>query len=129
MFIRKPIVIPTAVTMTAHQKIPAIETLTPSINLKKPTAATAHHIGKTTAITIILSVKVGTRKITKTGCQLAATIGILFRSASLIIPAATVRVKLVLIPSNKIIQKITLSGRASIRLILILLKATATNRQ
>jgi len=70
-----------------------------------------------------------TRKTTKTARQLAATVGILILSASRTLPAATVRVKSVLIPSLKIIQKIMLSGRASIRLILILLKATAMNRQ
>jgi len=129
ILIQKPIVIITAVTMTARQKIPAINPLTPSINLKKPTAATAHHTGTTTAITIILSVKGMTRKVTKTGRQLAATIGILILSVSRILPAATVRGKLVIIPSLKIIQKIMLSGKASIMLILILLKVPATNRQ
>ena len=52
ILIQKPIVIITAVTTTARQKIPAINPLTPSINLKKPTAATAHHTGKTIEIII-----------------------------------------------------------------------------
>jgi len=129
MFIRKGTVIVTAVTTTVSQKIPATETLTLSINPNKPTAATAQHIGKTTAITIILSLKVMTPKTTKMGRQLAATIGILILSVSQILRAATVREKLVLKTSRKIIQKIMLSGRASIRLILIQLKAIATNRQ
>lgn len=70
-----------------------------------------------------------TPKTTQTGRQLAATIEILILSASRTLPAATVRVKLVLKTSKKIIQKIMLSGRASTKLILILLKATAMNRQ
>ena len=70
-----------------------------------------------------------TPKTTKTGRQLAATIEILILSASRNLRAATVRVKLVLKTSKKIIQKIMLSGRASTKLILILLKATAMNRQ
>ncbi|MEG3835365.1 hypothetical protein QUA46_29215 [Microcoleus sp. MON2_D6] len=52
ILIQKPIVIITAVTTTARQKIPAINPLTPSINLNKPTAATAHHTGKTIEIII-----------------------------------------------------------------------------
>ena len=70
-----------------------------------------------------------TRKTTKTARQLAATVGILILSASRTLPAATVRVKSVIIPNLKIIQKIMLSGKASIMLILILLKATAMNPQ
>lgn len=52
MFIRKETVTLTAVTMMASQKIPAIDPLTQSINPHKPTAATAHHIGKTIEVII-----------------------------------------------------------------------------
>jgi len=68
-------------------------------------------------------------KTTNTVQKLEATIEILIRSASRTIPAATVRGKSVLKTHKKIIQKIMLSGRASIRLILILLKVAVTNRQ
>ncbi len=67
-------------------------------------------------------------KTTNTARKLEATIEILIRSASLLLPAATIRAKSVLKTSKKIIRKIRLSGRASIRLILILLKVAVTNR-
>jgi len=61
-----------AVTTTANQTIPAIETITPSINLNKPTAATAHHTGRTIEATITQSVKEMTHKVTNMARRLAA---------------------------------------------------------
>jgi len=52
MFIRKPIVMLTAVTMTASQKIPATQTHIPSMILRKLIAATAAIIGRTLEIII-----------------------------------------------------------------------------
>jgi hypothetical protein len=52
MFIRKPIVMLTAVTMTASQKIPATQTHIPSISLRKLIAATAAIIGLTIEVII-----------------------------------------------------------------------------
>jgi len=52
MFIRKPRVMLTAVTMTVSQKIPATQTHIPSMILRKVIAATAAIIGLTIEIII-----------------------------------------------------------------------------
>ncbi|MEG3974039.1 S8 family serine peptidase, partial [Microcoleus sp. herbarium8] len=66
---------------------------------------------------------------TKTGRTITGTIEIVIPSESQNIPAATVRANLVLKTSKKIIRKILLSGKTSIKLMLIRLKLPATNRQ
>ena len=64
MFTQKTATTIKAVTTTANITIPAIEILTQSINPNKPTAATAHHPGRTIEATTTPSVKEMTHKVT-----------------------------------------------------------------
>lgn len=117
------------VTMTANQKTRATQTHIPRISLRKQTAATALTLGETIEIIITQSPAEITQTPTKTEETLETTIATIIQSASQILPAATVRGNLALKTNKKIIQRVKTSGIASIKLILIQPKVTATNRQ